>query len=223
MESYHNILFDLDGTLTDPALGITGGVLYALEQAGIQEEDREKLCAFIGPPLMESFHKYYGFTAEQSEKAAECFREYYERQGKLENEVYEGIHELLHRLKSEGRVLAVATSKGEEFAMDILEHFKLKTYFDYVVGQEVDGLTIKKSLIVGQILKKGQITDLAHTVLVGDRAQDMIAAAESGIHSIGVLYGYGSREELEQAGAEKTAASIKELEQLLLKKERENE
>jgi len=214
--SYQYILFDLDGTLTDPALGITSGIRYALEKSGVIEKKYENLVRFIGPTLMESFHAFYGFTEEQGMKACEYFREYYEKQGKFENVVYEGIPEFLERLKKTGKFLAVVTSKGENFAKDILEHFHLSQYLDVIAGAELDGMLIKKSYTIQCVLKECGITDLEHTVMVGDRRHDIEAAQESGIHNVGVLYGFGSQEELEKAGAEKIVSTLAELEQIML-------
>lgn len=216
--SYQYILLDLDGTLTDPALGITSGIRYALEKSGVQETKYENLVRFIGPTLMESFHAFYGFTEEQGMKACEYFREYYEKQGKFENVVYEGIPEFLGRLKKAGKFLAVVTSKGENFAKDILEHFHLDTYLDVIAGAEVDGMLIKKSYTINCVLEAQGITDLEHTVMVGDRRHDIEAARESGIHNIGVLYGFGSEDELVGAGAEQLAETLTELETILLGK-----
>lgn len=214
--AYQWIFFDLDGTLTDPAVGITGGVQYALEKFGIHEANREKLYPFIGPPLTESLEKYYGFSLEQGTQAAVYYREYYKKQGMYENEVYEGIPEMLGRLKSAGKRLFVVTLKGENFAREILEHFHLMQYFEDVFGQRVDGLEMRKSQILEQVVEKYGISDLSQTVMVGDREHDIFAAKEMGIPDIGVLYGYGSREELEQAGAGRIVKGIRELEEVLL-------
>lgn len=214
--SYQWILFDLDGTLTDPAIGITGAVQYALEKFGIQEEDRRRLYPFIGPILTESFQKYYNFTLEQSKEAAAYFREYYERQGKFENVVYNGIPAMLEELKGAGKELFVATLKGTNFAREIMDYFGLTKYFVGIEGQEVDGNSTPKSQIILQILKKYGVEDLNRTVMVGDRGQDIIAAREAGILDIGVLYGYGDQEELEAVGAKRIISGVKELWEELL-------
>ena len=214
---YQWIFFDLDGTLTDPAVGITGGVMYALEQFGIHEPHREKLYPFIGPVLTESFRKHYQFTQEQALEAAGYYREYYGRAGKFENQVYDGIPKMLRELKDAGKELFVATLKGEEFAREILEHFGLAGYFTEIAGQKVDGLETPKSQIIQGILKRRGIDPQGRAVMVGDREQDITATREAGILDIGVLYGYGGREELEAAGAACIALGVEELRKELLR------
>ena len=213
---YQWIFFDLDGTLTDPAVGITGGVMYALEQFGIHESSREKLYPFIGPVLTESVRKYYGFTKEQALLAAGYYREYYGKAGKFENVVYDGIADMLRELRAAGKELFVATLKGEAFAKEILEHFGLAGYFTEIAGQVMDGLETPKSQIIMEILKKRGIDHQGRAVMVGDREQDIIAAREAGILEIGVLYGYGERAELESVHAKRMAADVRELWEELL-------
>lgn len=198
---YQYVLFDLDGTLTDPMLGITNSVMYALEQFGIHEEDRTQLYKFIGPPLRDSFESFYGFTPEQSEQAVTYYRENYGAKGLYENEVYAGIEELLQRLKAAGCHLIVATSKPEIFAVKIIEHFHLEPYFDYVAGATMDQTRNRKAEVIAYALESCDITDRSQVVMVGDREHDIFGAQEIGIDSIGVLFGYGDREELETAGA----------------------
>ena len=135
---YDFILFDLDGTLTDPGVGITNSVAYALRKWGIEVEDRKELYTFIGPPLSASFAKYYGFSEEDSLKCVDYYREYFGDIGIFENEVYDGIHDLLTHLKETGKTLVLATSKPEQYAKRILEHFDLAKYFDYVSGASMD-------------------------------------------------------------------------------------
>ena len=127
---YDTVLFDLDGTLTDPGIGITNSVIYALAKLGIAVEDRALLYKFIGPPLYQSFMEFYGFDREQAEEAVTNYREYYKEKGIFENKVYEEIPELLESLKAEGKVLLIATSKPEPFAKQIAEHFGMAKYFD---------------------------------------------------------------------------------------------
>ncbi len=214
--TYETIVFDLDGTLTDPAVGITGGVRYALGKFGIAEEDWEKLCAFIGPPLKESFQKFYGFTPKEIEEATGFYREYYGRQGKFENRVYDGIPQMLSRLHSAGKRLCLATYKGEGTAREILDYFGLTSCFCKIAGQRMGSEELQKSQMIEGILEELETSHKERAVMVGDRRHDADAARESGIHSIGVLYGYGSKEELSGAGAEILAANVKELERLLL-------
>ena len=212
------ILFDLDGTLTDPMIGITRSVQYALRFYGIEEPDLKALCPFIGPPLKDSFMKYYGFSEHQAEEAIGKYREYFSVTGIFENRAYDGIEELLKELKACGKHLVVATSKPEEFAVQILKHFHLVPYFDYVCGASMDEKRVKKGEVIAYALETAGIEDTALAVMVGDREHDMIGAKENHMDSIGVLFGYGSREELEAAGADFIVSSVKELKNLLIEK-----
>ena len=198
---YNTVLFDLDGTLTDSAPGIINSVIYALKKMGIEETDREKLHAFIGPPLMESFAKYYGFDHETCLTALVNYREYFSVDGKFENDVYEGIPEVLEELKAQGKRLIVATSKPELFARQIIEHFDLDKYFDFVGGASMDETRNTKPEVIKYALSECGITDLDDVVMIGDRHHDVEGAAEFGIKTVGVLFGYGSLDELKDAGA----------------------
>jgi len=198
---YKNILFDLDGTLTDPGMGITNSVMHALKKFNIEVEDRTSLYRFIGPPLKGSFEEFYGFSGEQSELAVRYYREYFKKQGMLENEVYDGIPELLTWLKEKKKTLIVATSKPEAFTLEILQHFKLIEYFDFVAGATMDDTRNKKSDIIRYALDCCHIIDKSTAVMIGDRKHDIIGAKENGLDSIGVLFGYGNYEELKTAGA----------------------
>ena len=208
---YNTILFDLDGTLTDPGIGITNSVAYALKKHGIEVTDRTKLYPFIGPPLLDSFQRFYGFSEEQSEQAVADYREYFREKGLFENEVYSGVEELLQRLKESGKRLIIATSKPEEFAVKILKHFGLASYFDYIVGATMDSSRSKKGDVIAYALEVCGITDKADVVMVGDREHDVLGAKENGLDSVGVLYGYGSREELEKAGATCVAETVEDI------------
>ncbi|MBR5268204.1 MAG: HAD family hydrolase [Lachnospiraceae bacterium] len=198
---YQNILFDLDGTLTDPGMGITNSVMYALKKFKIDVEDRTSLYRFIGPPLKGSFEEFYGFSEEQSELAVQYYREYFKKQGMLENEVYDGIPELLKQLREKNKTLIVATSKPEPFTLEILRHFQLLDYFNFVAGATMDDTRNKKSDIIRYALESCHITDKSTAVMIGDRKHDIIGAKENGLDSIGVLFGYGDYEELKAAGA----------------------
>lgn len=198
---YQYILFDLDGTLTDPGIGITNSVAYALEKYNITVEDRTELYKFIGPPLQDSFMEFYGFSEMESKKAVEYYREYFRDKGIFENEVYEGIPELLQTLKGAGKQVILATSKPEEFARQILEHFDLIQYFDFVAGATMDGSRSEKADIIQYALDKCMIKDTSKVIMVGDRKHDIIGAAKNKLPAIGVLFGYGSEEELRNAGA----------------------
>ena len=198
---YQNILFDLDGTLTDPGMGITNSVIYALKKFKIDVEDRTSLYRFIGPPLKGSFEEFYGFSEEQSELAVQYYREYFKKQGMLENEVYDGIPELLKQLREKNKTLIVATSKPEPFTLEIIRHFQLLDYFNFVAGATMDDTRNKKSDIIRYALESCHITDKSTAVMIGDRKHDIIGAKENGLDSIGVLFGYGDYEELKAAGA----------------------
>ncbi len=208
---YNTILFDLDGTLTDPGVGITNSVAYALKKWGIKVADRTTLYPFIGPPLVDSFQRFFGFSTEQSEQAVVYYREYFREKGMFENEVYEGVEEMLRTLKAAGKRLVIATSKPEEFAVKILEHFGLARYFEYIVGATMDSSRSKKGDVIAYALKSCNITDRADAVMVGDREHDVLGAKENGLDSIGVLFGYGSREELEKAGATYVAETVEDI------------
>jgi len=215
MKKYSTILFDLDGTLTDPKVGITKSVAYALKSFGIEVEELDSLCKFIGPPLKVSFKKYYGFSEQDCIKAIEKYREYFRETGMFENKVYPGIEKLLENLRQNGRKLFVATSKPTVFAIRILEHFNLLRYFDYVAGSELDGSRDSKSDVIKFVLQQNSVTNLTNVVMIGDREHDVIGAKENNIDVIGVLYGYGDREELEKSGATYIVETIEELGKLL--------
>ena len=203
---YDTVLFDLDGTLTDSGPGIFHGVEYALMHFGISEYTDEILRSFVGPPLRESFSKNFGFDSEKADEAVRVYREYYIKKGVYENEVYDGIRETLARLKENGVTLAVATSKPEETSLMVLEHFDLKKYFTVITGATVDGSFVLKADVIRKALsvlkEKGAGIN---PVMVGDREHDVIGAKENNIPCIGVLYGYGDRNELEGAGADMIA------------------
>ncbi len=144
MKNYELILFDLNGTLTDPCEGITNSVQYALKKFNINAEDKKDLQKFIGPPLLESFVKFYGFSEDESRIALSYYREYFKEKGIIENFVYDGIEDLLRSLIDKGKRLCVATSRPEPYAEKILEHFRLSKYFEYVAGSNLDGTRAKK-------------------------------------------------------------------------------
>ena len=194
---YSYVLFDLDGTLTDPGVGITNSVMYALSKYGITVNDRSELYPFIGPPLDESFMKYFGFKKEECTAVIEKYREYFKDTGIFENEVYDGVPEMLTELKKAGCTLILATSKPQTFAERILDHFGLREYFTFVAGATLDGSRIKKADVIAYALRELGIRDISSCLMVGDREHDLVGAAANGMDAVGVLYGYGSREELE--------------------------
>jgi phosphoglycolate phosphatase len=198
---YQYFLFDLDGTLTDPGIGITNSVAYALKKFDIEVADKSELFKFIGPPLQNSFQEYYNFTEEQSVLAVQYYREYFKDKGIYENIVYDGVIELLSTLKRENKSIILATSKPQEFAIRILDYFELSKYFDSIVGATMDGSRSDKADVIRYALEKNKITDLSQALMIGDRKYDIIGAKKNCIASVGVLFGYGDRAELEAAGA----------------------
>lgn len=207
---YNTVLFDLDGTLTDPGQGITNSVAHALKKFGIEVEDKKELYKFIGPPLHDSFMKYYGFSDEEAEKAIVYYREYFRDIGIFENAVYDGIENLLKGIKASGRKIILATSKPEEFAVRILVHFDLDKYFDCMAGATMDTSRSKKGDVIAYALKESGCK-AEDAVMIGDRLHDILGAKENGLDSIGVLFGYGDREELENAGADYIAETVEDI------------
>ena len=208
---YQTILFDLDGTLTDSGPGITNSVAYALKKWNIEEKDINVLRKSVGPPLDASFAKYYGFSKEKCVQAIQYYREYYLTKGIYENQVYDGMEELLKWLRDTGRRAIVATSKPEPSAIHVLEYFHIDSYFDIIAGATMDGSRVEKSDVIRYALDRAGIRDLSGVVMVGDRENDIQGAKANGLDSIGVLYGYGSREELEEAGAMQIAETVEDL------------
>lgn len=215
MEKYQYILFDLDGTLTDSAEGIVNSVLHALEKKGIDEPDREKLLGFVGPPLSDSFMRYYGMTREEAAEMTPLYREYFSARGWQENQVYNGIPQVLETLQAQGKHLIVATSKPETFARRIIEHFSLDSYFDLVCGSTLDGRITTKGQVIDYVISQIGREHLDQMIMVGDREHDVIGARENGLPCIGVLYGYGSRQELEDAGAMAICPDVEQLPEVL--------
>ncbi len=213
---WDTILFDLDGTLTDPKEGITKAAAYALDWFGIRE-DPDCLTKFIGPPLDESFSEFYGFDDGQTTAAVEKFREYFSRQGWHENIPYPGMDGLLRDLKNAGKRLIVATSKPEMFAVRILDHFDLSQYFYRICGApSTEQRGVKKADVIRNALNWTH-GDLSQVVMVGDRRHDVDGAHAMGLKAIGVLYGYGDLDELQRAGADYIAPDLNALRKLLVR------
>ncbi len=208
--------FDLDGTITDPKIGITSSVAYALEKYGITVEDRDQLTTFIGPPLHESFCKYFGFSHMAAYDAVDKYREYYKTKGIFENYLYDGMGDLLQSLQAAGIQIIMATSKPEVFARQIAEYFHIDSYFTCITGSELDGTRVAKDEVIACAMERISKKDAANAIMIGDRMHDIIGAKKNGMPSIGVLYGYGDRTEFEEAGADYIVGSVKELKQLLL-------
>ena len=213
---YKYIFFDLDGTLTDSGKGITNAVRWSLDRMGIPVGDESRLHKVVGPPLEESYHEKYGLSGEDLAQAVSLYRVYYnEMGGAYENEVYTGIPELLASLKAAGKKVILATSKGETGVSKVLAHFDLRKYFDFVATAAPTERNTKTKVLLYALSECG-ITDLAECVMVGDRENDITAARNVGMDSIGVLYGYGNLEELKEAGATYIAASPEEVGKYLL-------
>ena len=201
----NDVLFDLDGTLTDPGEGIANSVIFSLERFGITVSNRAELYKFIGPPLLYSYKEYYGFSESDAKLAIKYYREYFSEKGIFENRVYDGITDMLGKLRGNNIRLSVATSKPEPFAVKIIEHFGLTEYFSLVAGATMDETRSEKHEVIEYALRGLRIEDKARCIMVGDRKHDILGAKKNGLKSVGVLYGYGSRGELETAGADMLA------------------
>lgn len=210
------ILFDLDGTLTESAPGIIRSVKYALARMEIEDYDEDTLRKFIGPPLLESFEEHFGMNEQQAQRAVGIYREYFSEKGLFENAVYGGVRECLKRLKESGLRLAVATSKPQVFCDRILEYFGLTEYFEVIVGVPLGDLKMTKTEVIAEALSRFGVVNKAEAVMVGDRFYDATGALENGIGCIGMSYGYGSKEELLSAGAQKICGSAEELTEAIL-------
>lgn len=211
------LLFDLDGTLTDPAQGITNSFIYALKYFGIEIPSYEKLCTYIGPPLPLTFKKEYGFDDEKATLGVKKYREYFADKGLFENKVYPGIPELLQQLKDMGKHLLIATSKPEVYSIKIAEHFDFAKYFDFICGCNMDETRSTKAEVIEYALRLANVSenDKSKVLMIGDREHDIIGAKQNGLKSCGVLFGYGSKEELKNAGADYIIQKPEELLQII--------
>lgn len=214
---YKYVLFDLDGTLTDPKEGITGCVQHALTCMGIEPPEKDELLDFIGPPLVDSFIRRFGMTADEAEFALKKYRERFSTVGMFENRVYDGVPQMLEKLKSSGLTLAVASLKPLVFVEKILEKFKLKSFFSAVCGSDLEGTKHTKKQIIDDVLSALPPASPSEIVMVGDRYQDIEGAKEAGIYSIGVKYGYAEGSELENAGADFIAEMPEDVTKIILK------
>ncbi len=205
------ILYDLDGTLTDSARGIVNSFKYCLGELGITGWDDKSLLKFVGPPLRESFGVYLGMDEQGVDEAIKIYRTYYADKGIFENSVYDGVREALERLKGAGYIQAVATSKPEVYAKKILEKFELSEYFKDICGIPLGDESMTKAQVIAQSMERLGISDKTEVVMVGDRDYDIKGAHKNGISCIGVTYGYGSREELEGAGADEIVNNPSEI------------
>ncbi|HEL2324140.1 TPA: HAD family hydrolase [Streptococcus suis] len=212
---YQTILFDLDGTLTDSGQGILNSVAYALEKMGIEEPDTANLNRFIGPPLYESFSRFYQLSPEDTQSAVDAFRVYFKEKGMFENQLYPGIIPLLEELRTAGKTLVIATSKPEIFAKQILEHFGIAHYFDVIAGASLDSSRISKADVIGYAINQLEAFP-NNAVMIGDREHDIEGARMHQLPAIGVLYGYGSKQEFEKAGATMIVETVQDLKRVLL-------
>ena len=203
---YTYILLDLDGTVTDSMEGITKSIQYALKHFGIEVKDLNDLRKFVGPPLKESLMEFCHFSTDEAEEGIRRYRERFAETGIYENAVYPGMERLLQELNEAGKQVMLATGKPAYYAEKILDHFHLSRYFKFVGGSGLDGSLSHKDEVIRHVLENNDIQDLSDVVMVGDRKHDII----------GVLYGYGDREELTQAGAKRIVASVDELKRALL-------
>ena len=214
MAKYKYILFDLDGTLDDPFEGITRSVQFAMRKFGVEAEQSSLGC-FIGPPLTESFEKYFSLSPKDAKLAVDYYREYYRPTGIFEVSIYEGIPELLSSLYDAGYKLVLATSKPKIFADMILEKFNLAKYFAATFGSELDGTRVKKGEVIDYAFKNYPM-DKKLAIMVGDREHDVIGAHECAIPCIGVTFGYGDHAEHIKCGADIIVDSVDELKKALL-------
>lgn len=203
--------FDLDGTLTDSAPGIINSFKHALTKLGLEIPSYETLCTYIGPPLPTTFSEFYGFNKEECDNAVKLYREYYSDKGLFENSVYDGIEEMLINLKNKGKHLVVATSKPEPFAVKILEHFGLAKYFDFICGSMIDESRSTKAEVIKYALECCKNPDKAKVLMIGDREHDVKGAKLNNIKCLGILFGFGNREELELAGADYILETVGEI------------
>lgn len=209
------ILFDLDGTLIDSSPGITRSVVYALKHYGIEENDLEKLKCFIGPPLFNSFEKYYDFPHEKAIEAVDVFRERYNVKGYLECDLYPGVKKCLEDLKSNGYILCLASSKPEVTCKRILEHHEILNYFDCVTGATMDGSIETKEEVLNELFRRCSDIDRDEMILIGDTVFDTEGANKAGIRSIAVSFGFGSAEDMVKSGSLCICDELMKLPQIL--------
>lgn len=210
------IFMDLDGTITNPKIGITKSIQYSLASVGIKEDNLDNLTRHIGPPLIDTFRAYYGFDENKTKLAVMKFKERFEDIGWCENEVYEGMEDMLKAFQLAGKTLIVATSKPEYMAKKILDHFNLSQYFTDICGSERDGSRSKKHEVIQYAIDKNAIKNKEDIIMVGDRSYDILGAKRVGIQSIGVLYGFGCLTEFEDANADFIVQTVSELHDVVL-------
>ena len=211
--AWRHILFDLDGTLTDSAPGITNAIIYARKKWGLTPGVNADYYKFIGPPMPQSFEQFWGFSHEDAVRFLDDYREYFGEKGLFENDVYPGIPALLRALREDGRRLYIATTKPTGFSCRIAEHFGIAEYFDMISGSDLQKTNTKYTVI--ERIRETCDIDMSSAVMVGDRSHDVEGAHLHGIPCIGVTYGFGGREELLDAGADYIADSVSALSDIL--------
>lgn len=216
MTNYQTIIFDLDGTLTDSQTGIINSLAYAFKQMGLPLPAQSQLKKFIGPPLSQSFQDFCGLNDIETQKIISYYRQYFSDKGWKENQLLPGARELLAKLKQAGKTLLVASSKPEVFVKQILDHFEIDSYFTVIAGASLDDSRSQKSAVIAHALKTAKIEELKGCVMVGDRKHDVEGAKVQGLPTIGLLLGFGSRQELEESGAIAIAENFQDLEEILL-------
>ncbi len=208
---YDVVFFDLDGTITDSQPGIVNSILYALESLNIYEEDLDKLNAFIGPPLTDSFKKIYGFDDDRAILAVEKYREYYREKGIYQNTLYDGIDHVIESLYNDSKILVLVTSKPTVFAKKVLEYHNISQFFKNINGSNLDGTRVHKDEVIEYTLGNMGSVDKTQIIMIGDRKYDIIGAKQHNVDSIGVLYGYGSLHEIKSAGPTYTVQTPRDL------------
>lgn len=217
MDKFDILLFDLDGTLTDSAPGILSCVRHALDIMGVREP--ENIMRFVGPPLYESFASFCGMDERQVTEAVRLYRERYAETGLFENSVYEGVPEMLDRLRADGRRLFVATSKPEVFAVRILDKFGLSEYFEVIGGAVIDGehgARNEKHEVIEYVLDRAGMPDRSRVLMIGDRKHDIIGAEKCGIRCMAALWGYGSEQEFAEYGADYIAKTPQQTAEMII-------
>ncbi len=215
MSAFSHIIFDLDGTLTDPRQGIGNSIRYALEKMNIEGFDGEVPDSFIGPPLQQSFKELFGLNDRNTELAVEYFREYYSTNGLFENHPYPGISELLEELHFSGKQLFIATSKLEKFALQIATHFGFDRYITQLKGADYKGDHATKTTIISGLLKVQKLVPSEQIVMIGDTVFDIVGGNQNGLSTIAVMYGFGKPEELQTAEPDLWAETVDDLYDLL--------
>lgn len=214
-DAYDNLMFDLDGTLTDSKPGLVNAVDYSVRKMGMEPLPRAVVDKFLGPPLFGSFEKHCGMDMASARTAVAYFREYYGDKGIFENEPYAGIRELLGLLKASGKRLYVATSKPTVTALQVCARFDIEGYFEEILGSELDGSIIEKADIIGILISRHRL-NRGRTLMIGDRENDIAGGRENNLATVAVGYGYGCEEELSRSGATYYAKTISDLGDLLL-------